>query len=60
MEEAAVALLFVRRRLGSRSGDLALTDDAGAIGWVVEACKEKSVHSSGHEAISDVRRWAPG
>ena len=28
-EEAAVALLFVRRRLGSRLGGLALTDDAG-------------------------------
>ena len=42
--EAAGALLFVRGRLGSRLGGLALTDDAGAIGWIVEACKEKSVH----------------
>ena len=29
-EEAAAALLFVNRRLGSRPGGLALTDDAGA------------------------------
>ena len=28
-EEAAVALWFVRRRLGSRPGGLAVTDDAG-------------------------------
>ena len=44
-EEAAAALLFVRRRLGSRLGGLALTDDAGAIGWIVETCKEESVHN---------------
>ena len=57
-EEAAGALLFVRRRLGSRAGGLALTDDAGAIGWIVEACKEKSVHNGGRRAISDLRRDA--
>ena len=45
-EDAAAALLFVRRRLGSRLGG-ALTGDAGAIGWIVEACKEKSVHNDG-------------
>ena len=55
-EEAAVALLFVRRRLGSRPGGLALTDDAGASGWIVEACKEKSVHNDGRGAILDARR----
>ena len=36
---------------------LALTDGAGAIGWIVEACKKKSVHNDGRGAISDVRRW---
>ena len=46
-EEAAVALLFVRRRSGSMMGGLALTDDAGAIEWIVEACKEMSVHYGG-------------
>ena len=55
-EEAPVAPLFVKRRLGSRPGGLDLTDDAGAIGWIVEACKEKSVHHDGRGAISDVRR----
>ena len=35
-EEAAVALLLVRRRLGSRLGGLTLTGDAGAIEWIVE------------------------
>ena len=38
----------------------ALTDDAGATGWLVEACKEKSVHNGGRIAISDVRRRTPG
>ena len=47
-EEAAVALLLVRRRLGSRLGGLTLTGDAGAIEWIVEVCK------------ADVRRQAPG
>ena len=37
-------------------GGLALTDDAGAIGWIVETCKEKTVHNCGCGAISDVRR----
>ena len=55
-EEAAAALLFVRRRLGSRPGGLALTDDAGAIGWIVEACKEKSSTTMDAGTISDVRR----
>ena len=41
------AAVFVRRRLGSRPGGLALTDDAGAVGWIVEVCKEKSVHNDG-------------
>ena len=54
-EEAAAALLFVRRRSCSRSGGLALTDDAGAIGWIVQAFTEKSVHNGGRGAISDVR-----
>ena len=47
--------LFVRRRLGSRLGGLALTEDAGAIVWIVEAYKEKSVHNDGRGAISGVR-----
>ena len=33
-EEAVVALLFVRRRLASRPGDLAWIDDAGAMEWI--------------------------
>ena len=44
-EEAAAALLFVRRRLGSRPDGFALTDDAGAIRWIVKACREESVHN---------------
>ena len=55
-EEEAATLLFVRRRFGSRPGGLALTDDAGAIGWSVEARKEKSVHINGCRLISHVRR----
>ena len=39
-EELAVALFFVMRLLGSRPGGLALTDDAGAIGWIFEVCTE--------------------
>ena len=39
-------------------GLFAWTDDAGAIGSIVEACKEKSVHNSGRGAISEVRRWS--
>ena len=50
-EEAPAAQLFVWR-LGSLCG-FALTDDGGAIGWIVEACKQKSVHNDGH---GDVRR----
>ena len=51
-EEAAAVLLFVRRRLGSRLDGFALTDDSEAIGWIIEACKEKSVHDDGRAAIS--------
>ena len=56
-EEAAAAPLIVRRRLGSRPGGLALTEDAGATGWIVEACKENSVLNDVRGAIWDVRRW---
>ena len=54
LTEAAATLLFVRRRLSSRPGGLALTHD---FGWIVEAWKEMSVHNGGRGAISDVRRW---
>ena len=55
-EEAAAALLLVRRRLGSKPDAFALTDDGGAIRWIVKACREKSVHDDGCEAISGWRR----
>ena len=55
-EEAAAALLLVRRRLGSKPDGFALTDDAGAIRWIVKVCREKSVHDNGCEAISGWRR----
>ena len=55
-EEAAAALLLVRRRLGSKPDGFALTDDAGAIRWIVKACREDSVHDDGCEAISGWRR----
>ena len=35
LTEEAVVPLFVRRHSGSRPGGLALTDDAGTIGWIV-------------------------
>ena len=41
---------------GLEAGGLALTNDAGAVEWTVEACMEKSVHNGGRGAISDVRR----
>ena len=47
---------LVRRRLGSKPDGFALTDDAGAIRWIVKACREKSVHDDGCEAISGWRR----
>ena len=55
-EEAAPALLLVRRRLGLKPDGFALTDDAGAIRLIVKACREKSVHDDGCEAISGWRR----
>ena len=36
-EEAAAALLLVRRRLGSKPEGFALTDDAWAIRWIAKA-----------------------
>ena len=51
-EEAATALLFVRRLLGSRPDGFALTDDGGAIRWIIEACREKSVHNDGRAVTS--------
>ena len=45
-EEAAAVPVFVRRRSGSRPSGRALTDDAGTIGWKVEACQGERSRST--------------